>query len=220
MGKRIEFRPRLAVAKRIQGLLREKVTLLPVPSPPRYVAGGDAAFKGERIVGVISLFSYPELEPLEDGIYVDLLKFPYVPGYLSFREGPCFIRAYKALRRKPDLIIFDGQGIAHPRGLGIASHMGVLLKVPTIGCAKSKLVGSYEEPGPFRGDWSYLFMGNEAIGAVVRTRDHVRPLFVSPGNLIDIESSVRIVLECTKGYRIPEPIRRADQISKRISKGL
>lgn len=214
------IQPRLALAKRVQEFLRKKVTLAPIPMPPRYIAGGDAAFKKDKIVAVISLFSYPELEPLEDCIHVDLLRFPYIPGYLSFREGPCFIKAYKALKRKPDIMIFDGQGIAHPRGLGIASHMGVLLKVPTVGCAKSKLVGSYVEPGPLRGDWSYLLNGDETVGAVVRTKDHVKPLFVSPGNLTDILSSIHIILGCTKGYRMPEPIRRADQISKKISKGL
>jgi deoxyribonuclease V len=126
------------------------------------------------------------------------------------------MNALKGLRRKPDIILFDGQGIAHPKRLGIASHIGVLLNVPTIGCAKSRLVGTYKEPGFKKRNWSFLKHDGEIVGVVLRTKDNVKPLFVSPGHRIDIQGSIDIVLACSQKYRIPEPLRKADFLSKKI----
>jgi deoxyribonuclease V len=146
------------------------------------------------------------------------ISFPYIPGFLSFREGPAIIKAIRRLKTKPDLILFDGQGIAHPKGMGIASHVGVLLNIPSIGCAKSRLVGDYAEPGRSKGEFSKLTLKNHTVGAVLRTRDRVRPLFVSPGHLINLEGAIHMVIQCVRKYRIPEPLRRADALSKELRK--
>lgn len=203
-------------SRKIQDTLRKKVKITSLKKKPIYIAGVDAAFSGRKVIGVASLYKYPELIPIEDAYAIMKVSFPYIPGFLSFREGPAILKALNKLKIKPDLILFDGQGIAHPGGIGIATHIGVLLDIPTIGCAKSKLVGEYKEPGIKKGEWSPLKYKDRTVGVVLRTREKVRPLFISPGHRIDIESSIRIVLGCTTRYRIPEPIRRADIISKKI----
>lgn len=180
------------------------------------VAGVDAAFTDDSVVAVASLFSYPSLHHLEDTHAVIKSRFPYVPGYLSFREGDAIIRAIRKLRTPPDILLVDGQGIAHPRGIGIASHIGVLLDIPSIGCAKSRLVGEYDEPAIDKGAWTQLSYQGKAVGAVLRTRAGVRPLFISPGHLADIRSSIYVVMKCVTSFRIPEPLRRADHLTKKI----
>ena len=139
----------------------------------------------------------------------DLAAFPYVPGLLSFREAPALLKAFAKLETRPDAIMIDGQGIAHPRRLGIASHIGLWLQMPCIGCAKSRLTGKMKEPDLKAGSIAPLMDHGEQIGAIVRTKTKVKPVFVSPGHLIDLTSSVRVVLETTRGYRIPEPTRLA-----------
>ncbi|MBI5188410.1 MAG: endonuclease V [Nitrospirae bacterium] len=203
-------------AREIQEILRKKVRIVPLRKIPEYITGVDAAFLEDKVIGVACLYKYPEIIPVEDTYAVTEVSFPYIPGLLSFREGPVIIEAINSLNIKPDIILFDGQGIAHPKGLGIASHIGVLLEAPTIGCAKSRLVGEYKEPGFKRGNWSSLEYGSKIVGAVLRTKDNVRPVFVSPGHRIDLRNSIEIVLRCTDKYRIPEPLRRADSISKKI----
>ena len=142
--------------------------------------------------------------------------FPYIPGLLSFREIPVLLDAIARLRSRPQLLVVDGHGIAHPRRFGIASHLGVVADVPTIGCAKSRLTGKHEEPGPLPGDCSPLLSRDgELIGRVVRTKARTRPLFVSIGHKIGLETAVEIVLRCLRGYRLPEPTRLADRLSKR-----
>ena len=135
------------------------------------------------------------------------ITFPYVPGLLSFREAPALLDVFAAIRTKFDVVLCDGQGIAHPRRLGIAAHLGLWLDRPTIGCAKSRLFGDYDEPGPNRGDWSPLLDRGETIGAVVRTRARVKPLFVSPGHQCDLASSMRVVLATSPRLRLPVPAR-------------
>jgi deoxyribonuclease V len=135
------------------------------------------------------------------------MKFPYIPGLLSFREAPALLEAFARIKSDFDAILVDGQGIAHPRRLGIASHLGLLLDKPTIGCAKSRLIGTYDEPGPKRGDRTLLMAESEIIGSVVRTKDRVKPLFVSPGHRCDLDSAVQIVLETSGKYRLPTPAR-------------
>jgi deoxyribonuclease V len=205
-------------ARELQDLLRTKVRITPLKKEPHYVAGVDAAFSEEAVFAAACLYCYPGLSLAEQKSAVRRLSFPYVPGYLSFREGPAIIAAIEQLSRRPDLLLVDGQGIAHPRGIGIASHIGVLTGIPSIGCAKSRLVGKHEEPGRKKGSWSPLLVGDEVVGAVVRTRDDTRPLFISPGHLIDLDAAVRIALGCTGNYRIPEPLRCADMFSKKAKR--
>ncbi len=137
-------------------------------------------------------------------------------AFYPYREGPAVIKAISKLNIKPDLVLFDGQGIAHPEGLGIASHIGVLLNTPAVGCAKSRLVGDYIEPGIIKGQYSHLKYRGKTVGAVLRTRNNVRPVFVSPGHMIDQKGAIDIVLKCTGNYRIPEPLRHADRLSKKL----
>lgn len=206
------------LARKVQEELSDKVRLTPPSKPPASVAGVDSAFFDDRIISTACLFKFPSLELIEETFAIREVRFPYIPGLLSFREGCSTIEAVEKLKTRPDIIIFDGQGIAHPRGLGIASYAGVLLDIPSIGCAKSRLVGEYNEPGKTKGSWSPLNILDKTVGAVLRTRANVKPVFVSPGHRIDIEGSVRLVLECTTAYRLPEPIRRADALSKTLAR--
>ncbi|MFQ5587053.1 MAG: deoxyribonuclease V [Thermodesulfobacteriota bacterium] len=204
-------------AREVQVVLQKRIVIRPLMKVPGLIAGVDAAFFEDKIIGVACLYRYPDLTPLKDSVSIRKVTFPYIPGLLSFREGPVVIEALEGLETAPDLILFDGQGIAHPRGVGIASHIGVLLGIPSIGCAKSRLVGDFREPGGKKGSRSPLRYKERVVGAVVRSRDNVRPLFVSPGHLVDIEGSVEYVLACTSRYRLPEPTRRADRLSKERS---
>lgn len=207
-------------ARKVQETLRKKVRISSLKSAPKLIAGVDAAFSGDRVIAACSLFGYPEIRCLEEAHGIVKLTFPYIPGFLSFREGPAIVEAIGRLKTRPDVILFDGQGIAHPKGIGIASHIGVVLGVPAIGCAKSRLVGEYEEPGPRKGDWTPLRHEKRIVGAAVRTRDDVRPLFVSPGHRITLKQSIDIVLRCCTKYRIPEPVRRADHLAREIKRRL
>ena len=206
----------VAEARQVQERLAREVKLVPLVREPVTVAGVDASTSGDLIVAAAPLFDFRTLAPLEDAHAVGRITFPYVPGYLSFREAPAILEAVAALSRPPGIIIADGQGIAHPRRMGIASFLGVLLGIPAIGCAKSRLIGEYEEPGPERGSWSPLVHCNETVGAVVRTRKGVRPVFVSPGHLVTLDESIAIVLRLATRYRLPEPQRAADALSRRI----
>ncbi|OIP59344.1 MAG: endonuclease V [Nitrospirae bacterium CG11_big_fil_rev_8_21_14_0_20_41_14] len=207
-------------ARMIQEILKEKVRITPLKKTPEHITGVDAAFLQGKVIGVACLYEYPDIILIEEAYVVTEVLFPYIPGLLSFREGPAIIKAINKLKVKPDVILFDGHGIAHPKGLGIAAHIGVLLDTATIGCAKSRLIGKYRGPGPKKGDWSLLRYNGKILGAVLRTKDNVRALFVSPGNKIDLRGSLEIVLACTRRYRIPEPLRRADFISKKIKREL
>src|SRR6266849_5224662 len=185
-------------------------------SEVRRVAGVDMAINEENGMAraAVVLLSYPELEILERHVYEEPIRMEYIPGLLSFRETPCIIGAFAQLKRQPDLVMVDGQGIAHPRRLGIASHLGLWLDLPTIGCAKSILTGSHEALSEEAGSWVPLKYRGETIGAAVRTRTRVNPMIISLGHRISLESSIRYVLLCTKGYRLPEPTRQADKLSK------
>ena len=206
-------------ARELQKDLRKRVRVIPLKREPRYVAGVDAAFSENLVYAAACLYSYPDLILVEKACAVEKLRFPYVPGFLSFREGSAIIAAVRKLATKPNVLLVDGQGIAHPRGIGIASHLGVLLNIPTTGCAKTRFVGEFEKPGRRKGSWSELTYKGRIVGGVLRTKDGVRPLFVSPGHKIDLDGAIRITLNCTGKYRIPEPLRCADMLSKKSKSG-
>lgn len=184
----------------------------------RLVAGVDMAINENNGMARAAavLLDYPSMEIIERHVYEEPLRMPYIPGLLSFREAPCVLGAFARLSRKPDLVMVDGQGIAHPRYLGIAAHLGLWIDLPTIGCAKSILRGHYDEQklGDEVGDWLPLLYKGETIGAALRTRTHVKPMIISIGHRISLETSLRYVLACGKGYRLPEPTRQADKLSK------
>jgi len=182
----------------------------------RIVAGVDVSVKDGRSRAAVVLLSFPELEPMASVCSEMPTPFPYVPGLLTFREGPAVLEAWDRLPETPDLVLFDGQGIAHPRHIGLAAHLGLWLNLPSIGCAKSRLYGTYEVPGPRKGDVSALHDKRDrsvVIGSVVRTRENVKPLFVSPGHRIDVENAVRFTLACCRRLRLPEPTRWAHRVA-------
>lgn len=177
----------------------------------RYVAGVDCAMRNERATAAVPVLEFDTME-LVDLAVVDLpITFPYVPGLLTFRECPAILAALAKLNVQPDLVMVDGQGIAHPRRIGIAAHLGVLIDKPTIGCAKSRLIGVHDEPHGEAGYYTDLWDGDELIGGVLRTRGNVRPLYVSVGHKVDLPTALDLVLECCRGFRLPEPTRRAHQ---------
>jgi deoxyribonuclease V len=151
---------------------------------------------------------------LEEVVAVQPPRFPYMPGLLSFREGPVILEALSRLKAAPDVLMFDSQGIAHPRRFGLASHIGLLTDTPAVGCAKTRLIGEFLEPQRARGSTAYLTDEDETIGAVVRTRSGVKPVFVSIGHRMDLDTCIRIVLASCRGYRLPEPLRKADHLSR------
>ena len=179
------------------------------------IAGVDMSFKGRRGFGAVSVFSYPDLKLIEEVTQEKRIDFPYIPGLLSFREGPVLVKTLEKIKKDPDILLIDGQGIAHPRGMGLASHLGLLFDIPTIGCAKSRLIGEYKEPKVQKGSVTPLVFREKRIGSVVRTRKSVKPILISPGHQIDFDASVEIVLRCCLKYRLPEPIRYADRASRR-----
>lgn len=203
-----------AAAVRIQKELRAQIKLSPLQKQPALIGGCDVSmsmFAKDGFAGFVTL-SYPELRLLDHSVAKDALGFPYIPGLLSFREIPMLVKAWEKLQTKPDLIVVDGVGIAHPRRIGIASHLGLMLNVPTIGCAKSVLTGVYEEPADEFGAVSYMYDRydkTEILGAALRTKPGVKPVFVSPGHLITLEESISIVKSCVIKHRLPEPTRFA-----------
>lgn len=204
-------------AVQIQKNLHSLVKLEDDFGPIRIVAGIDVGYsrtEGTATAGIVAL-SFPELAIIETVTATEQIEFPYIPGLLSFRETPSIMAAFELLVAKPDLLMLDGQGFAHPRRFGIACHIGVLLNLPSIGCGKSRLIGDYEEPGPDSGDSSPLMIGSERLGSVLRTKAGVKPLFISPGHRVGFESCNSLVMECIKGYRLPEPTRLADRLVSR-----
>lgn len=202
-----------AQAKELQKALAGRVRLLPMRKQPQFVAGLDCAFNQSQttIFAGAVVFSFPQLNWIETAQAALPLEFPYVPGLLSFREIPVCLEAVRKLQTPADLFLIDGQGIAHPRRLGLASHLGLFLNRPTIGCAKSRLIGIFDTPGSQKGQFSWLYDGTDKIGAVVRTRSGVKPLFVSPGHLCSFQDAIAYTLACCTKYRLPEPARLAHQ---------
>jgi deoxyribonuclease V len=208
-----EYKPLYEEALAIQRELQKRVIKQNGFREINTIAGVDLAqiHGGKQQICGILVYSFPELIEIERSSAIVRVVFPYIPGLLAFREGPAIIGTLKQLKQKPDILMVDGQGIAHPRGCGIASHVGVILDIPTIGVAKTRLYGKFDEPGEMRGDWTELSShSGESIGAVLRTKNNTRPVFVSIGHKIDLKTSIRVTLRCANGFRIPEPTRQAD----------
>ena len=185
----------------------------------RTVAGADISYNKRSnrfFAGVVVLKLNKSLEKIEEATAEGTVKFPYIPGFLSFREAPILLKAFKKLKHSPDVILFDGQGIAHPRGFGLASHLGLILDKPSVGCAKSRLVGEFLPIGDAAGSYSRLFYQHEVVGAALRTKTHTKPVFVSPGHKTNLAFSLHIVLRTCRGYRVPEPIRQAHLLVNRL----
>jgi deoxyribonuclease V len=209
-------------AVNLQRQLSRCVKLTPLKKKPRLIAGLDCAFSEDKkkIIAAAVVLEMPDFRLVENAEAVLDVRFPYVPGLLSFREAPACLEAARKLRTIPDVVLVDGQGIAHPRRLGLASHLGLFLGLPTIGCAKSRLIGEYEDLPRQKGAFVPLLDKNEQIGFVVRTRRNVKPLFVSPGHKITHREAVEVVLSCCTRYRLPEPARLAHQLVSRFKKQL
>ncbi|RFM33368.1 deoxyribonuclease V [Chitinophaga silvisoli] len=208
-------------ATQVQNELREKVRIQPIDYPVNIIAGADISFNkfSTTVYAGIILLSFPDLKPLGYSLIKKEVHFPYVPGYLAFREVPALLDAWEQLPVKPDVLVVDGHGIAHPRRMGIAAHFGVVADTPALGCAKKVLCGKYEEPGLTKGSFTPLIHKEEIIGAALRTRDKVKPVFVSPGNKIDLQGAMSIINQCVGKYRIPEPTRQAHNAVNEFRKG-
>lgn len=205
----------ISEAREIQALLRDQVVRKNTLGTVQWVAGVDVGFenKGKVTRAAAVVLRFPELVLHEQAVVRIPTCFPYVPGYLSFRELPGVLQALSQLQTRPDLILCDGQGIAHPRRFGLACHLGVVTDLPTIGVAKSRLFGTYTEPGLHKGDWEPLLDKKETIGAVLRTRDNVSPLFVSIGHRVSLKIAIGYVLRCTTRFRLPETTRWAHKLA-------
>ena len=202
-----------AEAVAVQRRLAPRVEQRPLPASPRTVAGFDLSFRGELARAAAVVVDAQTLETVEEAVVEAEVRFPYVPGLLSFREAPAVLAAYEALAARPDVLMLDGQGLAHPRRFGIACHVGVSLGVPALGAAKSPLVGRDAEPGPERGERAEIVHRGEVVGAALRTRARTKPIYVSVGHLITLDDAVNLVLAVSPRLRIPEPTRRAHNLA-------
>jgi len=202
-------------AIQIQEDLRKHI-ILEKTTEVRAVGGADVAYSKDRnfLFGAIAILSFPELEPLETTTAHGEVRFPYIPGLFAFREGPVLLKAFEKLKIKPDVMIFDGQGIAHPRGIGLAAHIGLWLDLPSIGCTKTPLLNDFLWPGPSKGSYESIRREGKEVGVVLRTKDRVKPIFISPGHRIDLQTSIQIILATCPRFRIPEPLRRAHHASR------
>lgn len=210
-GEAVEQQRRLAGGVRLSNEL---------PADIRTVAGVDVSYEkhGDRFFAGVVVLSFPEFEVIEEQTAVATVDFPYIPGLLSFRELPVLLDAFRKVERIPDVVLVDGQGIAHPRRFGIASHLGLWLDLPTVGCAKSRLCGDHLDPGMRKGSRVDLIDRGERIGQVVRTRDLVKPLYISPGHRVSVDTATVLALQCCVRYRMPEPTRLAHHLTNRTRK--
>ena len=210
-----------ARARELQGELASGVVARPALDlgGVRYVAGADVSTEGDRAYATVAVLDFPGLSVVEVEGFEAALEFPYVPGLLAFREIPSVVGALRKVETAVDVVILDAQGLAHPRRMGLASHIGLFLDVPTVGCAKSLLVGKFEEPGVEKGSVSDLVHRGEVVGRVVRTRTGVSPVYVSVGNGIDLDSAEELVRACCTKYRLPEPTRQAHNAANRLRRG-
>ena len=234
-------------AVEIQARLEKGIILKCISKNFKYIAGADVSYLPHRTIQYGSLqnefvgqackgsstgtnkskmfyasvvvFELKTMEMIEAVTASGKVDFPYIPGLLSFRESPILLKAFAKIRSSPDVILLDAQGIAHPRGIGLSSHIGLLLDKPSIGCAKTRLIGDYNEVGEEVGCYSDLTVKDKVVGAVLRTRKNVKPVFVSPGHKIDLDTSIDLVLKSCRGYRLPEPVRQAHHLVKKTATG-
>lgn len=232
-------------AVEIQARLEKGIILKCIPKNFKYIAGADVSYLPQRTIksgsrqnqcigkttrrsssGTIKsrmfyssvvVFELKTMEMIEAVTASGKVDFPYIPGLLSFRESPILLKAFAKIKSNPDVVVLDAQGIAHPRGIGLASHIGLLLDKPSIGCAKTRLIGDYNEIGEEVGCYSHLTVQDKVVGAVLRTRRNVKPVFVSPGHKIDLNTSIDMVLKSCRGYRLPEPVREAHNLVKKTA---
>jgi len=204
----------------IQKSLRKKLDLNCYEKKFDYVAGCDVAYVNDFGISCVVVMKIPELIIIETCFHSEKISLPYIPGFLAFREGQLIIDTIKKLRHNADVFIVDGHGIAHPERMGLASYVGVCIKKPVIGCAKSLLIGKYKMPGNEKGNYTYITDEGEIIGAAVRTKPDTKVVFVSPGNKIDLETSMKIILACTGNYRLPQPLRIAHALARKKAKTL
>ncbi|HEX9996885.1 MAG TPA: deoxyribonuclease V [Abditibacterium sp.] len=214
-----DLSPSEAIA--LQKELQPQIEIKPLQNEPKFVAGADLSFDlgSDTVYAGIVVLSFPALEIVEECGIQTTAPFPYVPGLLSFREAPAILEVWEKLEQKPDVLMLDGQGTAHPRRFGIACHVGLWLGIPTIGCGKTLLCGKWENLGEKRGESAPIVHRGEKIGAALRTRDKVNPIFVSPGHWCDLESALDLTLRCGAGLKLPEPTRRAHGFVNRLRRG-
>lgn len=198
--------------------LRKQINTQPLDKPIRVIAGSDISFNknSDIVYAGIVLFSYPELQVIGQSTAICKTTFPYISGLLAFREVPALLEAWHKLDTKPDVLVLDGQGIAHERRLGIATHFGLIANTPTIGSAKSRLTGRYAEPGNEKLAQSPMYDKGELVGIALRSKPKCNPIFISPGNLLSMEQSIKVIKNCIRGYRIPEPTRQAHNLVNKI----
>ncbi|UPK66916.1 deoxyribonuclease V [Chitinophaga filiformis] len=211
----------VTAATQIQNEMRNETIIQARDFPVNIIAGADISFNkfSTTVYAGIILLQFPQLIPIGYSLVKKEVLFPYVPGYLAFREVPALLAAWENLQQRPDLLVVDGHGIAHPRRMGIAAHFGVVANTPTVGCAKKVLCGKYEEPPSEKGSNTPLVFKNEVVGAALRTKNAVKPVFVSPGYRMDVPGTVEIISQCVGRYRIPEPTRLAHNIVNRFRLG-
>lgn len=200
-------------AKDIQNNLREKLTFPPLNKPIETIAGADISLNrfSEVIYAGIVILRYADLQPIAYSLVQDITRFPYVPGFLAFREIPALLKAWEQIPVKPDVVMVDGQGIAHPRRMGIAAHLGAITGTPTLGCAKKPLFGKWIEPGLEKGNHSPIQDKEETLGYVLRSKNKTKPVFISPGNRLSSSDALTIAIHCAKNHRLPEPTRQAHE---------
>ncbi len=205
----------------LQRDLRQHIDLHELAAPPTTIAGADISYNkfSDVIYAGILVLDYATQQPILRATVVDKMKFPYIPGLLSFREIPAYIEAWKLLPFRPDVVMLDGHGIAHPRRLGIATHFGLIAGVPTLGCGKKVLVGRFGELAPAKGSYEPMIADNDTIGYAVRTKDKVNPVYISPGTGMSLADARQIALHCARGYRLPEPTRRAHLLVNELRRG-
>jgi deoxyribonuclease V len=205
----------------IQRELRTQLEIKKWTGKLKTIAGADVSLNmfGKTIYAGIIVLSYPDLQPVAHSLVKAEVRFPYVPGYLSFREIPALYKAWEQLPVKPDMLVVDGHGIAHPRRMGIAAHFGTVTSQPTIGCAKKILFGKFKEPAGRKNSFRSIYDKQEVIGYAIRSKSNVNPVFISPGNLVDLSDSIEIMKKCFGNYRIPEPTRLAHELVNKFRTG-
>lgn len=211
----------ISEATLVQHELRKQLILEPMQKEIRTIAGADISLElySETVYAGLVVLSYPELQPVSYSLVKSSTIFPYVPGFLAFREIPAILKAYEQMPVKPDVVMFDGNGILHARRMGIASHFGVLTDTVTMGCAKKKLAGQYTDPDPVKGAFTYVMDKGEIIGYALRSKDNVKPVFISPGHQMNLQDSLDLAMKCTAKHRLPEPTRRAHEYVNRFRTG-